>query len=162
MAFEYPQYRENVQQLYPLQGGTSDWSTWRKVMVQGRNRGDGYTNRNNGHVGSYRLAQDFPGRGVCGIYEWMVRRRPKEMVVYVGSSCNAGSTPLRGRILQYCRNGSHKANLINHALRSGYELHLRWKTFRDVEQSQEAENILLSKYNYAWNIRNNGIRAPLE
>jgi hypothetical protein len=84
----------------------------------------------------------------------------EEIVVYLGSSCNAKGAPLQNRILQYCRNGSHKKKLIDDALGKGYELHVRYRQFPHVGASKEAENNLLERYNYAWNVRQNGVRAP--
>lgn len=72
------------------------------------------------------------------------------------------------RILEYCTNGSHKDDLINDALRRGYELQVRvkvvgrmWNPVRRIwhpreEVAENEENKLLATYNYAWNKRNNG------
>jgi hypothetical protein len=130
-------------------------------MVQEQNLNGDYRNRNANHVGSYRSGGNFPGRRVCGIYEWKVKREEEEIVVYVGSSCNDGNSPLKDRILQYCRNGSHKIDLINYTLSKGYDLYVRWGEFSGVGESMEAENFLLHRYNYAWNVRDYGIRATL-
>ena len=106
----------------------------------------------------------FPSKaGHCGIYEWRAKgtlaRQPNH-VVYVGSTCRAKPGALRGRILEYCTNGSHKEDLINDALLRGYELWVRVKTvegkYPSREKAQDMENALLTKYDYAWNTRING------
>ena len=101
--------------------------------------------------------------GHCGIYEWQARgklpRQPNH-VVYVESTCRAKQGALRGRILEYCTNGSHKEGLINDALRKGYELRVRVQIVEGSKPSREdaeaMENALLNKYDYAWNTRING------
>lgn len=93
----------------------------------------------------------------CGIYEWGVKRPllgvTKIRVVYVGST-----GALRGRIQRYCRDGSHKEDLINAALLKGYELWVRVKPTRCNSKliAEIMEIKLLAKYNYAWNKRDNG------
>ena len=156
----YPKYRENVETI-ETPPGIGNWSNWHEVMVPGKDL-EGYKNRNLHHEGSYNLREDYPAEGVCGIYEWKVERGRDEIVVYVGSSCNQGQS-MRGRIVQYCQDGSHNPvrGLINDALRKGYNLHIRYKKYDGVGASRQAENILLGRYNYAWNVRKNGIRAPL-
>ena len=168
MEFSYPRYRENTQHLCPIPEDVAipvdNWSGWQKLMVPETDLGGEYNNRNGGHEGSYRVGRYLPGNGVCGIYEWkMVNPDVEEdkCVVYLGSSCHEGPAPLRNRILRYCRDGDHKAELINNALRQGYELHVRHRVFEGVEQAKDAENYLLGRYNYAWNIRRNGIREPI-
>ena len=100
--------------------------------------------------------------GQCGIYEWQARREDQpNRVVYVGSTCRGKPEALRDRILEYCTNGSHKARLINLALRRGYELRVRVKgaggySSRFEEEAEDMENDLLAKYNYAWKERMNG------
>ena len=95
--------------------------------------------------------------GHCGIYEWGVKRplldETKIRVVYVGSTGTLG-----GRIHSYCRDGSHKEDLINAALLKGYELWVRVKRTRANSKliAELMEIQLLAMYNYAWNKRNNG------
>lgn len=103
----------------------------------------------------------------CGIYEWMAvgtfEGQP-DHVVYVGSTCRRKPGGLRHRILEYCTHGSHKKELINIALLHGYELWVRVKIVKGKHCSREEtkrkaekmENDLLNRYDYAWNIRNNG------
>ena len=107
--------------------------------------------------------------GLCGIYEFQVRGTlPGQLqgaIVYVGSTCPRGADgglcrKLNSRIINYCRQGNHKAFQINGALRRGYELWVRYKQARSAEEAQAWENALLAAYDYAWNVRNNGyIRA---
>ena len=98
----------------------------------------------------------------CGIYEWQARREDQPpRIVYVGSTCRSKPGALRDRILEYCTTGSHKASLINSALRRGYELRVRVKvaggcSSRFKEEAEDMENDLLDKYDYAWNKRRNG------
>lgn len=105
-------------------------------------------------------------RDLCGIYEWRTIRQgqPKRgQVVYVGSTCTRRGTFhwLQNRILGYCSTGNHKKDLINEALKRGYTLEVRYKEANDEEDAKTKENELLAKYNYAWNIRNNGLRDIL-
>ena len=85
----------------------------------------------------------------------------KITVVYVGSTCRVKPGALRERIQSYCRDGSHKEDLINDALLRGYELWVRVKPIRANHKliAEWMENKLFSEYNYAWNKRNNGNRV---
>ena len=98
-----------------------------------------------------------------GIYEWRAKgtlRGQPNHVVYLGSTCTVKPGALRGRILQYCTNGSHKQDLINDALGKSYELWVRVKIVEGRNPSREnaeaMENALLNRYDYAWNTRING------
>ena len=102
----------------------------------------------------------------CGIYEWQARFHGQDTrVVYVGSTCRGKPGALRNRILEYCRNGSHKRDLLNDALRIGYELWVRVKIskarYNCREDAERMEKQLLETYNYAWNVRKNAIRSIL-
>ena len=103
--------------------------------------------------------------GLCGIYEFQVRGGTQSAVVYVGSTCPRGADRglcrrLNSRIINYCKYGNHKEDLINDALSRGYELWVRYKQARSAEEAQAWENTLLAMYDYSWNVRNNGnIRA---
>ena len=99
--------------------------------------------------------------GFCGIYEFQVRGGTQSAVVYVGSTCprqadGGQCRRLKNRIINYCRHGNHKADLINYALSREYELWVHYKQAGSLEQAQAWENALLAMYNYAWNVRNNG------
>jgi hypothetical protein len=70
--------------------------------------------------------------------------------------------------MEYCRDGSHKSELIDDALGKGYELSVRVKATgrskvraKNLENAEKLENDLLSEYNYAWNIRDNALRYVL-
>ena len=145
------------------------FSKWRRAMVPlyytvGKN----LKRRGPNQVGfvSSSIRKAFPDQARhCGVYEWGVKRpllgQNKTRVVYVGSTCTDKPGALRGRILQYCRNGSHKEDLINDALLRGYELWVRVKvSTRSPHRlnAERMENKLLATYNYAWNKRNNGNR----
>ena len=89
---------------------------------------------------------------LCGIYEFQVRGtlplHLQSAVVYVGSTCPRGGVRhrLKSRIINYCRHGNHKADLINDALSRGYELWVRYKQARSAEEAQAWENALLTAY----------------
>jgi len=141
------------------------WSKWRRAMVPPYTLGNNLKRRGPNQVGficsSIRTAFPDQARN-CGIYEWLARGtlpgQPKNRVVYVGSTCTVKPGALRGRILEYCRNGSHKEDLINDALIRGYELWVRVKSTRYPRKlnAERMENKLLATYSYAWNKRNNG------
>ena len=133
------------------------WSDWERAMVPPQNAGYCHESRGPNRVGFIcsSIRNAFPDQAEhCGIYKWQARgtlHRQPNRVVYVGST---GS--LRGRILEYCTNGSHKGDLINDALHRGYELWVRVKSARDRETAEDLQNDLLDRYNYAWNVRRNG------
>ena len=152
--------------LVPFQGQGS-WSQWRRAMVP---TSSGYTeNRGPGQVGYMwsNIRNELNGAaGFCGIYEFQVRGGTQSAVVYVGSTCprqadGGQCRRLKNRIINYCRHGNHKADLINYALSSGYELWVRYKQAGSPEEAQAWENALLAMYDYAWNVRNNGDIRPV-
>ena len=85
-----------------------------------------------------------------------VGRRRRSWYTLHGRTSNARPESLRDRVQEYCRNGSHKADLINDALTSGYELWFRVKSAPDRQTAEDLENELLDRYDYAWNVRRNG------
>ena len=140
------------------------WSNWKKAMVPSQPNADpANLKARNGSGSMWRnIRGAFPDHARhCGIYEWQARKAGQpNRVVYVGSTCWNKPGALRGRILQYCTNGSHKHVLIDDALDGEYEL---WVRVRRVNvnkgchtKAEDEENELLAMYNYAWNIRNNG------
>lgn len=154
-----------------LQGEESEgWSDWKMaivpsifpLIVEGRNLELRGPNQVGFICSSIRNA--FPDEAnCCGIYEWSadgtLLDKP-DHVVYVGSTCRGKPGALRGRILEYCRDGSHNEHLMNDALRSrGYGLWVRVKTVEGSHPSrkdaEDMENDLLDRYDYAWNITNN-------
>lgn len=148
---------------------TADWSVWERAMVPPEIVGSNLKQRRN-QVGLYcsSIKNAFPDQAEhCGIYEWAARLpgQHNNRVVYVGSTCRGKRGSLRDRILEYCRNGSHKKDLINDALERGYELWVRVKISAPRrncrEDAERMENELLAEYNYAWNIRNNAVRSIL-
>ena len=148
--------------------GWSDW-IWAMVpnvtnvaVVKRENRHLGYRNADL----STELEQEFEGGcAPCGIYEFAATLpgKRKRRVVYVGSTCvRNGSCPsLKNRIVDYTKHGNHKKDEINEALRRGYTLWVRFKPAQDKPEAKKMENDLLSEYNYAWNVRNNGVRPIL-
>jgi len=142
------------------------WSKWIKAMVPGYTPGKNLKRRRPIQVGyiSSSITKVFPHLAqLCGVYEWgdkrPLRGQHTNKVVYLGNTCKPGA--LKGRIQSYCRNGSHKADLMNDTLFRGYELSVRFQPtrIRRKRNAERMENKLLSKYNYAWNKRNNGNRV---
>jgi len=157
--------REKSNLQPPQSQGSSDW---KKAMIPVAT--NGYTqNRGNnqeGFIWKHILEKGAIPKDLCGIYEWRtIRQDQPNRVVYVGSTCTRGRRGpfrrLQNRILGYCRTGNHKNALINDALKRGYTLEVRYKVADDEEDAKTQENDLLAKYNYAWNIRNNGLRDIL-
>lgn len=145
---------------------TAGWSDWERAMVPwipGLPVGFEPREPNQGFIcPSIRSAFSSQARH-CGIYEWRAKgtlANQPNYVVYIGSTCRAKPGALRGRILEYCTNGSHKSVLIDDALRRGYELWVRVKINEENNPSrlkaEDMENLLLNKYDYAWNTRING------
>ena len=144
------------------------WSDWERTMLPRQTVGYNLEPRGPNQAGFIcsSIRNAFPDQAEhCGIYEWQARGTLPDQpnhVVYVGSTCSCKPGSLRGRILEYCRNGSHKDDLINDALRRGYELWVRVKSAGDRETAEDLENDLLDRYNYAWNVRcNGGLRCIL-
>lgn len=163
----YPRFRE-TSHLEKL-----DWSKWIWAMApEDTPRVENLEKRGEGHVGfknkklAVQLAEENPRIGaLCGIYEWKVTGdgEVSPRVVYVGSTCaNRQGQRMENRIVGYTQHGNHKRDLINDALRKGCELWVRFKPTRDEDEAMKEEDKLLSRYNYAWNIRNNGLRPILE
>lgn len=165
-------YRE----ISHLQGDEAhDWSNWIWAMApkntprennlepRGNNR-EGFVNTK--FTDSLRQANRNVAE-LCGIYEWRVTDKDgtNPSVVYLGSTCPPAPGPgpwhLENRIVAYTRHGNHKAKLINDVLTRGCELWVRFKTARTHQEASRMENELLRKYNYPWNIRDNGVRPIL-
>jgi hypothetical protein len=149
-----------------------DWSGWKRAMVPDLTNGDSrspryYEPRSEGHPGYLCInIRTVFEEYKCGIYEWKVEGTETQQPtkeVYVGSTCRGKPGALQDRIMEYCSNGSHKSELIDDALEKGYELWARVKpSGRSKVRAEDLENDLLSKYNYAWNIRDNiGVRDVL-
>ena len=155
------------------------WSYWIIGMANGetpgtqnrhfrRRRGQNQVGYRNSNL-AYELQQ--AGVTFCGIYEWSAvkyvyqdgRLRSSRRVVYVGSTCrpNGECQLMQSRIVAYTSTGNHKKDLINAALERGWELWVRFKNATDDDEAKDMENALLGSYNYAWNIRNNGVRPIL-
>lgn len=143
------------------------WSNWEQAMVPTFREGFDEPRRQ-GQTGFMcsSIKRAFPNQARhCGIYEWAamgtLRGQPNNrVVVYIGSTCRGKPGALRGRILEYCRDGSHKRKRMNVALERGYELWVRVKIVEgrspSREKAQDMENKLLARYDYAWNTRKNG------
>ena len=105
---------------------TEGWSVWKKAMVPRQAEGHNLQPRRQNQLGFIcsSIRNAFPDEAEhCGIYEWQARSSGhSNRVVYVGSTCRGKAGALRDRIIEYCRNGSHKKDIINGALGRGYEL----------------------------------------
>ena len=144
------------------------WSDWVKAMVpQPAQQSQFSTQRPNGwRQESKEILATAPGLyfdvgSGFGIYEWQARKlencNETKIVLYIGSTSNVHpESSLKDRVKEYCTNGSHKADLINDALTKGYELWFRVKIAPDRQTSEDLENELLDRYDYAWNVRRNG------
>lgn len=146
------------------------WSEWMFSMApeETTRQGTNLTERGNGQVGLKNVKlrdklkeQNENVENLCGIYEWRATRHGgrEPTVVYVGSTCPRPSgrwQRMANRILKYTKDGDHKEELINDALRNGYELWVRFKPANgNVTEARRMENDLLDKYDYACNIRRN-------
>lgn len=163
-------FREKVKHTDPLfDEWKGMWSDW--VLAISPNKMDGCIQRAiaKPDLQGYKITKPNLKREMgniakefaCGIYEWMASRDGKNRVVYIGSTCRnlekKGDFMAMERIMEYCHNGSHKTELIEDALKSGYEL---WVSFKGSCKScckktaEKDENEALKKYDYAWNLRN--------
>jgi hypothetical protein len=157
---------------------TEGWSDWTRAMVPAKSPSraekEDFRRRPGNRRGFVCITdmKDVFDKYDCGIYEWMAvgtKGRHETKVVYIGSTCREKPGALKYRIKEYCSNGSHKSELIDGALEKGYELWVRVKPSgrskvraKNLENAEKLENDLLSKYNYAWNIRDNiGLRDVL-
>ena len=138
---------------------TEGWSRWVRAMVRDRPASGQryYEQRGERNVGFIcRNVNDAFDDYGCGIYELQARGPGGNKEVYVGCTCRRCPSrnrheSLRDRIREYCRNGSHKRDLINDALTRGYELFVRVKSTGAGEgaraAAEAAENELLAQYN---------------
>lgn len=147
------------------------WSEWMFSMApeKTKRRRTNLTERGNGRVGLKNVnlrdelkEQNENVENLCGIYEWRATRYggSEPTVVYVGSTCpgdHGQRQKMANRIVKYTTDGNHKAELINDALRKGYELWVRFKPANEnkTKLARCMENDLLDNYDYAWNIRQN-------
>ena len=117
-----------------------------------------------GHRGNYSpsLEADLkkPGWDGCGVYELGLKRMTSHLAIvgfYIGSACREEADhSLGSRILEYVRDGSHKADLINKAVDHRLTVYARIVQTKDDDEARKLEDKLLSKYNYAWNDVKNG------
>lgn len=106
----------------------------------------------------------------CGIYEMAVSKNQFAAPVYIGSTCRCQyqcqnpACGLRTRTNEYCRGESHKKQIIAQFLNNGFTISVRVREVSDdvrewqmkEQAARQAENELLQRYDYAWNIRSNG------
>lgn len=96
------------------------------------------------------------GRYNCSVYEIPASKNGESpTIVYAGNNCRT-KRAVYERIREYTSRGSHKKDLIKQALADGYQLEVRAKASANRKRAENEENELLAKYDYAWNVRNNG------
>ena len=165
-----------IRETSNLQGDEAHgWSKWIWAMAPENTPRENHLERRvNDQVGFVNtnltdsLRQANPNVAeLCGIYEWRATEEygANPSVVYLGSTCPPARGPrpwrLENRIVAYTKRGNHKKELINYALTRGCELWVRFKPAPVETEAREMENELLRQYNYAWNVRNNGVRPML-
>ncbi|XP_053397375.1 uncharacterized protein LOC128556398 [Mercenaria mercenaria] len=118
--------RENYRDSY-IPGNWSEWIEIMSPIPQGmfvERDGPGYRNTN---VRRYIKEN-------CGIYELALgKSRYERVAVYLGSTCR--SENMFARINEYCRNGSHKSEIIDEALNQGYTIYVRYRQSDPVEET---------------------------
>ena len=96
------------------------WSLWVRAMAPALGEDYEFKGRGGGHAGyMYKcIGSNLSNYAMhCGIYEWEARKAGQPNgVVNVGSTCRSKAGALKGRIREYCRDGSHKDVLIDDAL----------------------------------------------
>ncbi|CAI5975481.1 unnamed protein product [Closterium sp. NIES-65] len=108
----------------------------------------------------YRIAnlpsQTGPGVYELGILPNRVVRRQRRLqglpvrVVYVGHS-----ESVRGRMQQYGQSGSHLKELFEGVFAEDYALTFRWTSAVTKAEAAATETLLLSSFDYVWNVSNN-------
>ena len=111
------------------------WSDWDRAMLSPLAVGYNLEPRlNQVDFICSSIRNAFPDHAqYCGVHEWQTRRpRQPDRVVYVGSTCRCSTKPgpLLKRILEYCRNGSHKKKILlmtpwAEGMSSGFALRFR-------------------------------------
>ncbi|XP_031564974.1 uncharacterized protein LOC116300277 [Actinia tenebrosa] len=150
--------REDVRRVAQLTN--SRWSSWYTALVPRapRRNAKNYERRDEGHYGFIysKIRERFLSYD-DGIYELRVVRGNRKPVVYIGMAHRDGPGSMNQRILEYCRDGSHKGDLINRAMRLGYTLQVRVQNIPgSAYHVRECEKKYLDAYDYAWNEINNG------
>ncbi|XP_045160569.2 uncharacterized protein LOC123525524 [Mercenaria mercenaria] len=121
-----------------------NWSEWDQLMTPHSNT-PGWIRRDPGNTG-YRLTDEKLKDIVIderGVYELKIEKHGRIIVVYAGKAEN-----VLQRLIDYCKNGSHKPQRFDDALLGGYNICVR---FRHTNNIDDAEKKLLDRYNYAWN-----------
>ncbi|GJP47820.1 hypothetical protein CLOM_g9967 [Closterium sp. NIES-68] len=123
---------------------------------------DDWSNHSQGVPGTtrYRIA-NLPDQTGPGVYELgllpnqVVRRqrrlhRSQVRVVYVGHSDN-----VRTRMQQYGQSGSHLKAMFEEVFREDYAVVFRWTAASTKADAAATETLLLSSFDYSWNVCNN-------
>lgn len=133
------------------------WSESKTIMKPGgaRKNSDCVSRSSTGNrLSRPEIRKHFPEKS--GIYELELQKNGKHIPVYVGSSSQVAD-----RLYEYSTSGSHKKSEIDQALKDGYSLNARSKNSPSKTKAVEEENKLLDKFDYAWNIKQNGkLRNP--
>ena len=103
------------------------------------------------------------GHGIPGVYELAQKsaKSGKSSVVYVGMSCNVRERlkdhHFRRRI-SYAgiERTSNLRRYVEDVRKRGMEICFRWLALTSGRQAKEVESELLEKYDYPWNIDENG------
>ncbi|CAI7856390.1 unnamed protein product [Closterium sp. NIES-53] len=108
----------------------------------------------------YRIAnlpsQTGPGVYELGVLPNRVVRRQRRLqglpvrVVYVGHS-----ESVRSRMQQYGQSGSHLKELFEGVFAEDYSLTFRWTSAATKAEAAAMETLLLSSFDYVWNVGNN-------
>ena len=129
---------------------TARWSDWERAMVPrgpqtvGKNRERGGPNQVGFMCSSIRNAFPWVRPDTAEFMNGQLREHCPinpimNYVVYFGNTCAVKPGASRGRILDYCTNGSHKPALINYALGRGYELWVRVKIVEGKNPTRELQ-----------------------
>jgi hypothetical protein len=103
------------------------------------------------------LSGPLPVSGSEAVYEFALSddRNKTRTVVYCGKT--AGKEGIHGRMSAYRSCGSHlekKRGLFSEAVNHGFTVFYRWQNC-ETDKAREIELILLRKYDYAWNEKDN-------
>ena len=119
-----------------------DQTNWVKAMVPPNAEGNNLEPSGQVPVGFLytNIRAAFPDEArYRGIYEWRAKGTLVHQPIYivcVGSTCKGKPGALRGRINEYCTDGSHEEDLMNEALTEGYELWVRVKTSEGKDDAE--------------------------
>ncbi|CAI5520700.1 unnamed protein product [Closterium sp. Naga37s-1] len=99
----------------------------------------------------FLLSQCLPSGGLLSVVLvlWILEAGPVR-VVYVGHS-----ESVRSRMQQYGQSGSHLKELFEGVFAQDYALTFRWISAVTKAEAAATETLLLSSFDYVWNVSNN-------